>query len=442
MTQEITIYRAPFEKKKLKASIYFYWKKPHDINGKVMLSTEGTIYAQVFCNGSRNTYSTGIKCFRGEFKGGTIHPNSREAQDSRSKLIDLKRNMSQIKIEPWFNPKTVWNILIGSYIEGMYEHTILNAIDKGLESASSGLVKKSVETYSTVVNSMNLFVTEKLGYKDVAMSRVNIRFALAYIEYLQECGISSDTTANNLRVLSCLYERYMTENPDESYPANPFRAGLNHIRYSMSDVIKRTRKNILEAALSDSQIQDIMDFEFYGSKRHSLNRWKQVAVFQIFTGFAFDDVGSDAWKVVEVNGSEMIEMYRGKTGNRAIIPLLPQAKAALGYLEEERKFSPQKLLFPFKTFNKNGVTDLNMKDAAYARYTRFLAKFSEMLGFHLRTHQFRHTFGMMMSRKGVSLEAIAKMMGHSTSTTTEKFYVQPEDGRILDEILERFPDFK
>lgn len=430
---------SPFKKPpKPTARLYYYWRKPPDAPKRVTREVIGTIYAKILCNGTNASFSTGVTVPRSDFSNGKIYPSSRESQVSRSKIEDLKRSFEQIKIESWHNAKIVWGILVGSYKEGMYEQTIIGAINYGYEAIKDTLAIKTQISYTSVVREYELWINKVLGFKDISLGRMNIKFTISYMEYLQEKGLMDLTALWNVKILASFYNTYVIDHPEHVCPANPFRINMRNAARIFKDAFKARQRNILENCLSESQIQDIIDYQFTGSKKHSLNRWKHVAVWQIFTGFAFDDLGSDDWRVMDVDGFKMIELYRGKTKNRCIIPMLPEAEKAFDFLKEEARFIPKAHLFPFPLFNKGGNLDLRMKERVYAQYSRFLSRFSDYLGFDLRSHLFRHTFGMMMSRRGVSIEAIAAMLGHSTTTTTMNFYVQPEDKTILGEVNKAF----
>jgi site-specific recombinase XerD len=423
-----------------KAAIYFFWKKPNDHKGRLRKEIVGTIYAKVLCNGTSASFSTGFNIQRGEFKNGTVYPESKETQAIRSELRNLKRSLSEVKLEVWHNAKIVWKILCGSYKEGMHEETLLNALNYGLTQTCKNVTKTSELSYVSVINSFENWVIKKLGFKDVALSRLNVKFAISYVDHLQEVGVMQSTVTHQLNILSRFYELYAMDHPENVCPANPFRIGGKRLNSSYKEQNQRRRRSILENCLSESQIKDIMEFDFYGNRKFSMNKWRQVILFQIFTGFAFDDLGSEDWRIITVGDSEhkMIELYRGKTKNRCIVPLLPQTEVVINKLKEMSTYMPKPSLFPFPPFIKDGVTDLAARNMAYAKYSRFLNLFSKMIGFDLRSHLFRHTFGMMMSRKGISMESIAAMMGHSTTTTTMRFYVQPEDETIMNEINAKF----
>jgi integrase len=53
------------------------------------------------------------------------------------------------------------------------------------------------------------------------------------------------------------------------------------------------------------------------------------------------------------------------------------------------------------------------------------------IGKHLTTHTARKTFATMMSAGGVPLETIRDMLGHSSVTVTERYYVKVTARRIF-----------
>lgn len=120
----------------------------------------------------------------------------------------------------------------------------------------------------------------------------------------------------------------------------------------------------------------------------------------------------------------VITVRWGKGAKRREVPMNEQARAALEMWLQVRK-SDSEYIF---------VTQ--------GRMTRQLVQFhlSELgkrLGFRLTPHLLRHTFGKRLADKGIPLDRIAKLMGHSDINTTA-IYTMPglEDLRVAVELLD------
>jgi len=120
----------------------------------------------------------------------------------------------------------------------------------------------------------------------------------------------------------------------------------------------------------------------------------------------------------------VITVRWGKGGKRREVPLNSQAQAAI---EEWLKFRRSESDYVFVTTG---------------RMTRQLVQFhlSELgrkLGFRLTPHLLRHTFGKRLVDRGVPLDRVAKLMGHSDINTTA-IYTMPslEDLRDAVKLLD------
>jgi integrase len=124
--------------------------------------------------------------------------------------------------------------------------------------------------------------------------------------------------------------------------------------------------------------------------------------FAIWTGLRITELIDLEWTDIR---DGFVVVRRGKGRKQRIVPLLPQALAAL-------KEVPHRLKDP-RVF-----WWMRDRHTTLRRYQRRLAK-AKLPEF--RFHDLRHTFGAYAAQAGVDLEVIAAAMGH-TSTTVTKLY--------------------
>lgn len=144
--------------------------------------------------------------------------------------------------------------------------------------------------------------------------------------------------------------------------------------------------------LIESEIKQIINYVPKGAAKESLQRVKDLFLFQCFTGLSYTDLESfSREKIVTVNDEEQIHGNRNKTGVPYVIFLLPQAKAIL------EKY------------------DYDLPVISNQKYNEYLGTLIERVGIdkNVTTHTGRHTFGTYLINKGVSIEAIPKIMGHT-----------------------------
>ncbi|HVR40758.1 MAG TPA: tyrosine-type recombinase/integrase [Thermoanaerobaculia bacterium] len=126
----------------------------------------------------------------------------------------------------------------------------------------------------------------------------------------------------------------------------------------------------------------------------------------------WSDLRNLRWADVDLAGGT-IRVATRKTGNEAVIALSGECRRAL-----------------FR-FRREHVTDLVFVDQGGKRFSEsrirrsfLLAKTLAGITRRFRPHDLRHTFGCRLASRGVSLQLIARSLGH-TSTTMAERYARP-----------------
>lgn len=124
--------------------------------------------------------------------------------------------------------------------------------------------------------------------------------------------------------------------------------------------------------------------------------------FAVWTGLRITEILVLEWPDVR---DGYVVVKRGKGRKQRIVPLLPQALAALK--EVPRRLNDPRVFWWMRD-----------RHTTLRRFQRRL-EWAELPRF--RFHDLRHTFGAYAAQSGVDLEVIAAAMGH-TSTTVTKLY--------------------
>lgn len=74
------------------------------------------------------------------------------------------------------------------------------------------------------------------------------------------------------------------------------------------------------------------------------------------------------------------------------------------------------------------------------QYNNILRELGKKLGISLSSHDGRHTFGVLMLEAGFTMEAVSKMMGHTSITITEQAYAKVTKKRIISEEAVAIPN--
>jgi len=151
-----------------------------------------------------------------------------------------------------------------------------------------------------------------------------------------------------------------------------------------------------------------------GSK--SMENVRDLFIFQCYTGLAFYDMSSLTQKDIKVDkdGNEWILKERIKTGVMAYIPVLPVVKEIL---------VKHQYLLP---------TLSNQK------YNSYLKEIQEVCGIKktLHSHLARHTCGTLLLNAGVDMLTVSKVLGHSSTKTTEAVYAKLLPETIMQRVEE------
>jgi integrase len=164
--------------------------------------------------------------------------------------------------------------------------------------------------------------------------------------------------------------------------------------------------------------QELTQFMEYVPPTDFLQKIKDLFLVQCFTGLAYVDLmGTDFTAAECVNGEYVLNRsLRQKTHTRFIIVLLPPVLAIL------RKY------------------DFLLPHLAYDVYNRHLKALAVAAGINktVTTHIGRHTFATTVALgSGISLEVLAKMLGHTNVKTTQIY------AKILPEqVLQAFGKIK
>ncbi len=152
--------------------------------------------------------------------------------------------------------------------------------------------------------------------------------------------------------------------------------------------------------LTEEEIGMLMTHDF---KKPTLNFARDIFVFAAFTGLSFIDIKElKPTDVVNVNGSTWIISQRHKTH----IPF--QVKLLNIPLEIIRKYHQEggQTIFP---------------SIEYRTMAKRIQRLMDECGFHkhITMHCARHSFAVLALNKGVPIESVSRILGHTNITTTQ-----------------------
>lgn len=288
-------------------------------------------------------------------------------------------------------------------------HTILEVFREHNEKCRklSGIDTSpaTVERYDTCLKHAQEFIRTTYGKDDFYLDEMSRRFVEDYEFYLKtERGCSHNTTTKYLKNFKkitriAINKEWLTKDP------------FADIRFSLNPV----ERDFLEKHEIDKMLKKEIDIE-------RLAQVRDVFIFCSLTGLAFSDVKqlTAAHIAIDVQGNKWIRKPRQKTKNICNIPLLEIPLQILDKYKDDPYCQIKGVLLPVLC---------NQKMNAY------LKELADICGIkkHLSTHVARHTFGTYALANGVSIESVAKMLGHSDTKMT-RHYAKVLDQTILREM--------
>jgi integrase len=248
----------------------------------------------------------------------------------------------------------------------------------------------TLQKYNVCKKHFSNFLRDKYGRSDIRLSELGYIVIHDFDIYLRTVVGQNPNTATRMmktfKTITILGRKLGVLHHD------PF---LN-IRFHMEPVNR--------GFLTDEEILKIANKDF-GIGRLELVR--DVFVFSCFTGLAYIDVYNLAPEnIVTLNGKQWIMTKRQKTSVETNVLLLDIPKSIIA--KYSGKTYRDGKLFPMLT---------NQKLNSYLKEIADICGIKKNLTFHLA----RHTFATMSLSKGVPIESVSKMLGHTNIKTTQLY---------------------
>lgn len=258
--------------------------------------------------------------------------------------------------------------------------------------------KATYQKYEVTRKHLTNFIKEKYNLSDISFKEINHLFLTDFEVYLlSTCGCNPNTTAKFMQFLKRIV---IIAKNNGWIKADPF---ANY---------KIRIKKVDRGYLSQEEVEAIIAKKF-STKR--LEQVRDIFIFSCFCGLAYIDVKKLRKENIRTSfdGNLWIMDKREKTDVSFSIPLLDIAKKILDKYEGTL---PNGQILPVPS---------NQKMNAYLKEIGALCGIDKDLTFHIA----RHTFATLTLSKGVSIESVSKMLGHTNIRTTQ-IYARITDTKI------------
>ncbi|MDD3506961.1 MAG: site-specific integrase [Parabacteroides sp.] len=382
-------------------NILFYVKRNAvKANGKMPIMGRITVNGEAVQFGAKTEVNPKIW----DTKSGKAVGKTQEVIDVNGILESIKATMTKIyrdlqEQETSITPERIKNIFFGVEIrqQMLLEHFQRHNDDvERLIGISKS--KATYQKYEVTRKHLADFIKEKYNLSDISFKEINHLFLTDFEVYLlTSCGCNPNTTAKFMQ----FFKRIVIIAKNNGWiKADPF---ANY---------KIRLKKVDRGYLTQEEVEAIMAKQF-STKR--LEQVRDIFIFSCFCGLAYIDVKKLRKENIRTSfdGNLWIMGKREKTDVTFSIPLLDIPKKIL---EKYEGTLPDNRILPVPS---------NQKMNAYLKEIGDLCEINKEISFHLA----RHTFATLTLSKGVSIESVSKMLGHTNIRTTQ-IYARITDAKI------------
>ena len=283
--------------------------------------------------------------------------------------------------------------------------------------AVRGLSEKTMRIYAyDLLNFWTWLTGAKTEFKDITRKSM-----LDYIRYQRQISSPASVTINHrLITVKCLYQHHFDrripislDSKGESATYFSPRSGYRRLGW-MHPIRGRqlsTKVKVPSRIVVPLKQQEVSDF--FGS----LDTWRDIAItgLMLFCGLRCKEV--IGLKLNDISIYEEQFRVLGKGNKERLVPLPKNLLETVNKyikLERPKTESPYLFIVLKGPHRGNQLTPAGVR--TIFRYHRKISGIS-----HANPHRFRHTFGADMTRAGVSVPALMRLMGHSQVQTTMRY---------------------
>jgi site-specific recombinase XerD len=386
--------------------ISFYVNAAKEKNGQVPIMGRITInggIAQFSCKQSINLSLWDAKVNRATGKSDQAVKINRALDNIRAQLT--KHYQHIVDRDACVSAERVKNAFLGIGVE--YD-TLLTSFDKFngefMKHVGTDRAIGSYYKYAIARKHLGNFIKSHYRRSDIMFREVDETFINDYAIYLHSVlGQAPSTVWKNCIPLKMLVNKAHNSG---IISHNPF--AYFHMKHEVKE----------RGYLSEAELECLMKYSF---PNRMLALIRDIFVFASFTGISYIDIRNLTLESIETfpDGSKWIVAKRQKTQTPFRVKLLA---VPLQIMDKYSCYSHKGgRLFQTPT---NWKCNLKLKEIAKACG---IAK-------HLTFHMSRHTFATLALTKGVPIESVSKMLGHTKITTTQIY------AKITQEKMERDMD--
>lgn len=367
------------------------------------------VRCRLSCNGRTASFSTRQQTSPHDWlaKKGRVGPTSAVAQGVNQALSAIEQRLNALYERTLREERYI----TAEYLKEQYllqdkpRQTFADIYSALCEEKAAHKSKATARGFRDSYKSFVRFLDMR-GLRRCLPHEVDKALIEAYRLYmLRDLGYKMSSVAVYLRRLHQAFRRAMLE------------AGLREDPFDLIDIeTPAYERNALSA-------EDLQRLLAYRPHRSVDNHVRLIFLLGCFTGLAFSDLKKLRMEDVYTlgDGRRYLSIYRTKTQNGSIVPLLPIAEEILAYVGLGRTEGLWFREFPVNSHFNRKVRELLVK-AGCSPHTE------------ASSHTARHTFATTIClENGLPIETVSRMLGHRFISTTE-LYAKVSKKKIAQEM--------
>ena len=316
----------------------------------------------------------------------------------------LQHHFHEIACEEAPTPEKVRDSFLGVAEK---ENTLMSLFGRHLDNLKNivgkGMAQSTYDKYDITYRRLKEFMKSRYNLSDIPLRDIKNIFVVDFENYLiQTHDYGKNTRAKFLQRFHSVILIARRNNWIKTDPFDHFVIGSQKVD---------------RGYLTQAEVDAIWNKQFSVAR---LEKARDAFIFACYTGLAYVDVCHlKKANIVTINGEKWIRTRRQKTDTLVEVPLL---KIPESIIEKYRGYVlPDDALIPISS---------NQKVNAYLKEIADLCGIQKNLTYHLARHTFATTITLS---KGVSMESVSKMLGHTKITTTQ-IYARILNSKVKEEM--------
>ena len=316
----------------------------------------------------------------------------------------LQNHFHEIVCEEIPTPEKVRDSFLGVADK---ENTLMLLFKRHLDNLKNiigkGMAQATYDKYDITYRRLKEFMKNKYNLSDIPLRDIKNMFVVDFENFLiHTYDYGKNTRAKFLQRFHSVILIARRNNWIKTDPFDNFVIGSQKVD---------------RGYLTQEEVDAIWNKQFNVTR---LEKARDAFIFACYTGLAYVDVCHlKKANIVTINGEKWIRTRRQKTDTLVEVPLL---KIPERIIEKYKGYIlPDDALIPISS---------NQKVNAYLKEIADLCGIQRNLTYHLARHTFATTITLS---KGVSMESVSKMLGHTKITTTQ-IYARILNSKVKEEM--------